>query len=176
MKKFLTLLAAATVFSANAAPEISRLEPEFWFAGMKNSSLQIMVYGKNIRSTNCDVHYPGIKVDSVVRLDNQDYMLVYLDTPNAQSGVFNLEFSDRKKTVKIPFELRRREKKGSERTSFSNADVLYQLMPDRFAQGSLNSPLPPLNPYTVNRPNPSLRHGGNLEGIRQHHIYKQCLP
>ena len=61
---------------------------------------------------------------------------------------------------------------GSERKGFTNADVLYMLMPDRFAQGPHHLPqIKGMNPYTEDRTKPSLRHGGDLEGIREHLDY-----
>lgn len=45
-------------------------------------------------------------------------------------------------------------------------------MPDRFASGSTaNDQVKGMRAYTTNRNEPSLRHGGDLEGIRQHLDY-----
>ena len=58
---------------------------------------------------------------------------------------------------------------GDKRIGFSNEDVLYMLMPDRFANGNLkNDTFKAMRDKTCNRADPSLRHGGDLEGIRQH--------
>ena len=88
-----------------------------------------------------------------------------------------LTFEVGKKTVKYPYTLKERQKAGKDHLGFSNADVLYMLMPDRFAKGETTD-VPKkgktalvLNPYKEDRSQPSLRHGGNLEGIRQHLDY-----
>ena len=36
------------LISLNANAQIQRVEPPFWYAGMKNPELQILFYGKNI--------------------------------------------------------------------------------------------------------------------------------
>ena len=61
---------------------------------------------------------------------------------------------------------------GDKRMGFTNADVLYMLMPDRFADGSQkNNAVKTKYSYKIDRSQPSLRHGGDLEGIRQHLDY-----
>ena len=70
--KFLAISLLAT-FAAHAAVNIDRVEPTNWYAGMKNPSLQLMVYGKGIKQANVSTDYAGVKVDSVVRLDSPDY-------------------------------------------------------------------------------------------------------
>ena len=77
----------------NAANRISRIDPCNWYVGLKNSSLQLMVYGKNIREAQCSVNYPNVKVDSVVKLDSPNYLLVYLNVKGAQAGTMKLKFS-----------------------------------------------------------------------------------
>ncbi|WP_276816854.1 glycoside hydrolase family 13 protein [Segatella maculosa] len=151
-----------------AATKIDRIEPANWFVGMKNSSLQLMVYGKNIRNSHVSVDYPGVKVDSLVRLDSPDYLLVYLNISGAKAGDMTISFDGKK--VKYP--LQAREMSGDKRMGFTNSDVLYMLMPDRFSSGrNLTQPLKGMKPYRVDRSKPDLRHGGDLEGIRQHLDY-----
>lgn len=169
-------LAAFLSFAAStmnqAAPNISRIEPANWFAGMSDPSLQLMVYGQDISSADVSIDYPGASIDSIVRLQSPNYLLVYLNLSEAKPGTATLTFSQGKKQKKVEYIIKEREKEGSERMGFSNADVLYMLMPDRFAcAGDSEKAIEGLNEYTVDRSEPSLRHGGNLEGIRQHLDY-----
>lgn len=169
MKKIIFSLALfLSAMASLASTNIDRIEPANWFVGMKNSSLQLMVYGKNIRNSRVSVDYPGVKIDSLVRLDSPDYLLVYLNIGGAKPGEMMLNFNGKK--VKYP--LQAREMSGDKRMGFTNADVLYMLMPDRFASGrGITKPLKGMNPYVVDRSKPSLRHGGDLEGIRRHLDY-----
>ena len=151
-----------------AATKIDHIEPENWYVGMKNSLLQLMVYGKNIRDSRVSVDYPGVKIDSLVRLDSPNYLFVYLNLSGAKPGNMVLNIDGKK----VNYPLKARTMSGDKRIGFDNSDVLYMLMPDRFASGrNITKPMKGLNPYVVDRSKPSLRHGGDLEGVRQHLDY-----
>lgn len=173
MKKFLLSLSLMlSIMTVNAAVKVDRIDPTNWFVGMKNPSLQLMVYGEGIRSAEVTTDYAGVKVDSIVRLDSPNYLLVYLNLKDAKPGEMTLQFKNGKSTKKVKYELKAREKRGEERIGFTNADVLYMLMPDRFADGDpKNNDIKGMNTYKTDRSQPSLRHGGDLEGIRQHLDY-----
>ena len=172
MKKILTALLLGTTLTMNAAVKIDRIEPTDWYVGLKDASLQLMVYGKDIKTADVTTDYPGVKIDSLVRLDSPNYLLVYMNVKDAQPGTMTLLFQQGKQKKKVNYTLKAREKKGEERYGFSNADVLYMLMPDRFASGRTdNDQIKGLRPYKNDRTQPSLRHGGDLEGIRQHLDY-----
>ncbi len=155
----------------NAAQKIDRIEPTNWYVGMKNPSVQLMVYGKEIRSAEVSTNYPGVKIDSLVRLDSPNYLLVYMNIKDAQPGTMKLCFKTGKNKTNVNYELKARDMKGEDRQGFTNADVLYMLMPDRFASSGKNLEVKGLNAYKVDRSQPSLRHGGDLEGLRQHLDY-----
>lgn len=161
-----------SVITMNAAVKIDRIDPTDWYAGMKDPSLQLMVYGEGIASADVTTDYEGVSVDSIVRLDSPNYLLVYLNVGGAKPGEMTLQFKNGKASKKVKYRLKAREKRGEERTGFTNADVLYMLMPDRFADGDPNNnDIKGLNAYKTDRSQPSLRHGGDLEGIRRHLDY-----
>ena len=169
MKKILISLALIlSSMTMRAATKIDHIEPENWYVGMKNSSLQLMVYGKNIRDSRVSVDYPGVKIDSLVRFDSPNYLFVYLNLSGAKPGNMVLNIDGKK----VNYPLKARTMSGDKRIGFDNSDVLYMLMPDRFASGrNITKPMKGLNPYVVDRSKPSLRHGGDLEGVRQHLDY-----
>lgn len=173
MRKFLLSLSfIMTALGMNAAVKIDRVEPTDWYVGMKDPSLQLMVYGEGIREAQVSTDYPGVRVDSLVRLDSPNYLLVYLDLSGAQPGEMKLRFTLGKSKKDVSYRLKARAMAGEERKGFSNADVLYMLMPDRFAQGKDHkAQVKGMNPYVEDRSKPSLRHGGDLQGIRDHLDY-----
>jgi len=152
---------------------IDRIEPTDWFVGMVNPVLQLMVYGPGIGLVDdVTTDYTGVTVDHVVRLDSPNYLLVYLDLSQAQPGTMTLTFVRGKARQRVDYQLKLREKCGYERRGFTSADVLYLLMPDRFAQGKgHNAHVNGMRPYREDRRQPSLRHGGDLNGIREHLDY-----
>ena len=152
----------------NAAVKVDRIDPTFWYAGMKNPTVQLMLYGKNIKQAEVTTDYPGATIERIVQLDSPNYLLVYLNLSGAQPGEMTLKVDGKK----VKYQLKQREKAGAERHGFTNEDVLYMLMPDRFASGSSdNDQIKGMNAYKNDRTQPSLRHGGDLEGIRQHLDY-----
>ncbi|MCD8291759.1 MAG: glycoside hydrolase family 13 protein [Prevotella sp.] len=173
MKKFfLSLSLLLSFMTMEAAVNIERIEPTDWFVGMKNPSLQLMVYGEGIQTADVTTDYNGVKIDSLVRLDSPNYLFVYLNIKDAQPGEMTLTFTNGKSTKKVKYQLKAREMSGEQRIGFTNADVLYMLMPDRFADGNLdNNDIKGMNAFKTDRTQPSLRHGGDLEGIRQHLDY-----
>ena len=155
--------------SAAKKAVIDRIEPTDWYVGLKNPQVQLMVYGKGIRDVeNVSTDYPGVRIDSLVRLDSPNYLLIYMNIKEAQPGTMTLNFGK----TKVPYQLKQREMSGDKRMGFTNADVLYMLMPDRFAQGA-NHPkqIKGMRNYVEDRSKPSLRHGGDLNGIREHLDY-----
>ena len=156
-----------------AAPNVTRIDPTNWFADMQDPTLQLMVYGKDIKFADVTTDYPNVKIDSLVRLDSPNYLLVYLNLKGAKPGEVTLTFSNKngKKTTK-KFQLKAREMAGADRKGFDISDVLYMLMPDRFANGNpKNDVIKGMEDQLCNRNEPSLRHGGDLEGLRQHLDY-----
>ena len=166
---FLMALTAQVMTMSAAKTVIDRIDPTDWFVGMKNPQVQLMVYGKDIAAVKeVSTDYPGVKIDSVVRLDSPNYLLVYMNLRDAKAGTMTLKF-DKKK---VEYTLKNREMSGKKRMGFTIADVLYMLMPDRFAQGANHNPqVKGMRSYVEDRSKPSLRHGGDLNGIREHLEY-----
>ena len=132
----LTALVAPMLTMSAAKMKIDRIEPTDWFVGMKNPQVQLMVYGQGIRDVqDVTTDYPGVRIDSLVRLDSPNYLLIYMNLRDAQPGTMTLTLkADRQKLI-AKYQLKQREMSGDKRMGFTNADVLYMLMPDRFAQG-----------------------------------------
>ena len=182
MKKLLILVlllsATITVCAAKPKPVIDRIDPTDWFVGMKNPSVQLMVYGKGIRDAqSVTTDYPGAVIDSLVRLDSPNYLLVYMNLKGVQPGTMKLTFQVKNEKGKVKkevvdYQLKAREMASDKRMGFTIDDVLYLLMPDRFAQGpNHQAQLKGMRSYKEDRNAPSLRHGGDLEGLRQHLDY-----
>ena len=176
MKRILLLALVLICMTMSAQVKIDRIEPTDWYVGMKDPSLQLMVYGKDIRSADVKIDYPGVKIDSLVRLDSPNYLLVYLNLDGAQPGTMKLQFTNNGKKKTVSYVLKQRAMAGADHKGFSNADVLYLLMPDRFANGNpKNDVVKGMRDQNCDRKYPSLRHGGDLAGIQQHLDYFKQL-
>jgi len=172
-KTLLTFILFIIAVSMNAAVNIDKIEPSFWYTGMKNPELQLMVYGQNIGSSDVSVDYPGVYLTSTVRLESPNYLLLYLKLgKNVAPGKIKITFLQGKNKNIQFYELKQRAMKGSERIGFDASDVLYMLMPDRFANGNTNNDNnKALAPSVADRKDPNARHGGDLAGIKKHLDY-----
>lgn len=172
------LLCAAMAGNAVAAISVDKIDPPYWWTGMHDTALQLQIHGNDIREAEFSTDYPGVTVDSIVRLDgNPNWQYVYLNiSPDTKPGVMKLKWKSGKKSISRDFELKeRREMKGAQ--GFSASDVLYMIMPDRFASGGVKHPdANTLKNQTVDdRKNPNARHGGDLKGISDHIDYIDTL-
>ena len=172
---FLSLLLALFASSTLSADNL-RIEPTFWWSGMKNPELQLMVYGKDIAGYLPSVKYPGVQLKSSEALESPNYLLIYLDVENAKPGRFDITFTKDKKSFNYSYELKARKPNADRIKGFDSSDVLYLIMPDRFANGDpSNDQIPMRTSYKVDRNSPNARHGGDLAGIEQHLDYIEDL-
>lgn len=158
--------------------KIERLEPAFWWAGMKNPELQIMVYGPGIADARVQTDYPGVTLKEAVKLESPNYLFIYFNlSPDVRPGKFDIRLTLGKERYNVPYELKEREANSFERGGFDASDVLYLIMPDRFADGDPQTNVIPTMrfPAKVDRNDPNARHGGDLQGIEQHLNYIQNL-
>lgn len=181
-KFFATIASSVAAFSIMAAPQIDIVDPPYWWTGMENDTLQIMIYGDDIRDCHVNVDYPGVKLLDVARLDNPNYQFLYLlVTDEAQPGTINITLNDlklrRNSQAVIPYELRQRDANARDIKGFDASDVLYLIMPDRFADGNPdnNRNINLKNDVKDDRSNPNGRHGGDIKGITDHLDYIENL-
>ncbi len=164
-KKAIVLL---LIFVSNSAFsqefEINRVEPPNWWVGMNNSELQIMVYGKNIGNTIVEIKSDKVRLVKTHTTDNPNYIFIDIKVLyGAKSGFFQINFIDKYRIVqKYKYELK--ERKNRER-GFSQEDVVYLIMPDRFANGIRENDNSDLMLEKADRNNPNGRHGGDIQGI-----------
>jgi glycosidase len=172
MKRIISLYLLILITLSLSAASIERVEPMFWWAGMNNPNLQLMIYGKEIGTTQVLIDHEGIALKSVSQVENLNYLFVDLDIANAIPGTFPVKFIRNGEIVaEIVYELKRRESGSAERKGFDARDALYLIMPDRFANGD------PGNDYIEGmqeKPNRSFRggrHGGDIKGLEDNLDY-----
>lgn len=157
---------------AARAMEIKKVAPSFWWAGMKNPELQILLYGEDLALSDVSVSGEGIYLKETVRQDNPNYLLLYLDLSEAKAQTFQILLKNGKKKVQIPYELKSRVRKGEDVKGFTSEDVLYLIMPDRFANGNPeNDVIDEMREKKVDRTDSFARHGGDIQGISSHLDY-----
>ena len=163
--------------AAVSAPA-SRIDPTFWWVGMKNPKLQLLVYAPGISASTLSLDYPGVTLEGTQKLESPNYLLVNLTiSPAARPGQLKLNFRGNKKTTYL-YELRARTTPGDQTKvqGINSSDFIYLLMPDRFANGDpKNDVVRSSRAPRVARDSMYARHGGDLKGIENHFNYLKEL-
>ena len=114
-RTILTIMAVISLFSwlapAKAATTIQKVAPTFWWAGMNNPELQILLYGNNIKGADVSLSAQDVFVKEVVKQENPNYLLIYLDLSEAKAQKFDILLKNGKKVTKVPYELKERTRK-----------------------------------------------------------------
>jgi glycosidase len=161
MKKILLLW----LISCAAFAQIERVEPPFWFAGMNLSKVQILFYGKNIAQYEVSVSHK-IVIENIKKTENPNYVFVTINTENTPVTELTFSFKNKGKVAFThKYELKQRRPNSKLRKGFDSSDVIYLLMPDRFANGNTNNDSEKSVTEKSNRQLPGGRHGGDIDGI-----------
>lgn len=147
------------------AQVVQRMEPLNWWEGMQNSRVEIMLYGPKIAEHTIQVE--GLTVMQQLRTENPNYIFVTVETKDRKAGKYPIVLSNSRGRIvqKLEFELKERRPNSANRSSFDASDVVYLLMPDRFANGNPNNDSHPSVKEKADRTKPGGRHGGDIEGI-----------
>lgn len=173
----LTMLLAQPLQAQKKAP-FDRVEPPFWFTGMKNAEVQLLFYNKstNLAEYVPSISYPGISVSNVTTETNPHYLFVTLKiNEGVKPGQVPIIFTNGKKKITYNYELRNKNSSGNRIQGFNSSDVVYLIMPDRFANGDVKNDSLPGMLEGAHREKPESRHGGDLRGISQHLDYIKDL-
>lgn len=178
-----TLLGTTTASAAelHAKPPtelqaIQQVEPPSWWVGLQHSQLQLMVHGQQIAARTVALHYPGVKLLSVTRVANPNYVFIDLEIqPSAQAGTLDLEFiaaTDANDKLHYAYPLLARASGSAQRRGFDASDVILNLVPDRFANGDpSNDNLLGFIDQADRGNDVKGRHGGDIQGISDHLDY-----
>ncbi|PAP75622.1 glycoside hydrolase family 13 protein [Rubrivirga marina] len=154
-----------------AAQTVERVEPAFWWAGMHHPELQVMLYGEDVgRARATLAETPGVTLDRVVAVENPNYLFLEMTVgPDAEAGPLALTLEGPDGTQTLDYELRERSRRpGSYAQGFSSEDVIYLMMPDRFANGDESNDSIPGMLEGADRSDPNARHGGDFAGVLEH--------
>ncbi len=171
----ITMILMLMYLSVNtfAKNSLDRVEPAFWWVGMNNPELQLLIYGENISELKAEIEYPGVTLERRVLVESPNYQFLYLNIDkSAKAGSFDIRFTRKGKTaLKYSYELKARKDGSAAREGYNSSDVMYLITPDRFANGNPGNDNMPGMKEQANRADENGRHGGDLEGIINHLDY-----
>ncbi len=169
-----SLIALVACSSDDAVPAaregIDRVEPPFWWTGFEHRELQLLVRAGGIADYTPSVSAKGVSVSRVEQGDSPNYLFVYLDIgPAATPGTFDVVFEKDDERIAVAYELR--ERIPDHVGTYDSSDVMYLITPDRFANGDPANDSVEGYADGLDREDDYGRHGGDIEGMRQHLDY-----
>jgi glycosidase len=157
---FVFLFISASIYS-----QIDKMEPPFWYTGMHNPELHILFYGKNIAQNEVSVSNEMV-ITNIRKTENPNYIFVTIDTKDIPASDFVFTFKNKNKVAFTKkYSLKQRRENSALRKSFDASDMMYLIMPDRFANGNPKNNNDKTLIEKADRNIPGGRHGGDIEGI-----------
>ncbi|MBQ4821952.1 glycoside hydrolase family 13 protein [Aquimarina sp. MMG016] len=176
------LLATVFIFGtsfmsqAQKKENIKHVEPPFWWVGMKNSNLQLLIHGDNIAKYDASIDYPGVQLKTSNKVENPNYLFLDISiSETANPGNLKIRFKNGKTTFDHTYTLKSRENSGRNGQLVTPSDVMYLITPDRFANGDVTNDSTDDTIEKENRKDMNGRHGGDLKGILDHFEYIEEL-
>ena len=183
MKKIILFVLSVAAFCscANFSPEtvadatsvqVSRVEPLSWWVGMR-TPLQLMIQGKDISTYDLSIEGgSGVSVNKITKAESPNYVFADIKiSANAKAGIYYLVFSKNGESFKYPYEIHSRKENSASRESFTTKDMIYLIMPDRFANGDPSNDSTENTDEKADRSAFFGRHGGDIRGIMDHLDY-----
>jgi len=160
-----------------AGGKLSHVEPPHWWTGMQETRLQILVHGTQIGLADVRISHPQVTLQQVHKVENPNYLFLDVSIPpQTRPGMVTLHFKPKDGPgFDYSYELKARDPQSAERIGFGAEDVLYLLMPDRFANGDPGNDNIAGMREIANRQDPDGRHGGDMRGIRNQISYLEKL-
>ncbi len=173
MRKNIVWIIVLLLIAIRSQAGITRIDPPFWWVGMRNPEVQLMIYGENIAGANVVIDCEEILIKRIIRGVSDRYLFIDLEMkPNLIPGFYKLKLSRDKKILgEYSFEFKARQAGSANRPRFDARDAIYLIMPDRFANGNPDNDNIASMLEKADRNRPNGRHGGDIAGIRQHLDY-----
>ena len=155
------------------SPVVTSIDPPNWWAGLPNPML--LVRGENLTGAAFVVDAGKVKIVRTQISANGHWAFLWLNTETAAAQTVQLTVKTAQGKTQMPFVLEKRHAATAGFQGFSSKDVMYLIMPDRFADGDQSNDAPADAPGTYDRSKPRAYHGGDLRGIEEHLGYLQQL-
>ena len=163
--------------SPQSPPEVTKVEPPSWWARHTINPVRLLVRGKNLAGARVRSVNPAVRVSDVFVNKNATYLFASVSiNPAARPGEYPLTLETAAGRTTIPFSIEPTLEARTHFQGITTDDVIYLIMPDRFADGDQSNDAPTGSPGAANdRKNPRAYHGGDLRGVIDHLPYLKDL-
>jgi neopullulanase len=170
MLKLLLVSLAIPVWSE--PPSITKVEPPDWWAAHTINPVRLLLHGAGLQGATVSAP-AGLSISDVRSNERGTYLFASLTIPpSTRPGTYVLLVHAAEGEAKVPFRVNAALQPSARLPGFSPADVVYEIMPDRFANGDPGNDGPPA---LLDRNNASAYHGGDFKGIIDHLAYVEDL-
>lgn len=162
---------------ASAQPKISKIEPPSWWAGHTINPVRLLIRGENLKNAIVKSANNSLKTSNVRINERGDYLFVDLTIEKrAKPGKYPLAIESANGKTVFDFEINSPLDSRTNFQGITNDDIIYLIMPDRFANGDTSNDAPADAPASANgRQNPRAWHGGDFRGIKNNLPYLKEL-
>jgi glycosidase len=156
-------------------PAVTKVEPPSWWIGL-SSEVMLLLSGHNLQANEVSCNLPTLTVTHTQSAAAGSYLFVWLKiATDTRSGTAVCRITTSTGTTSFELPLASRSPTAGKFRGLSQSDVIYLIMPDRFANGDPTNDQPADAPNSYDRANLRAYHGGDLRGIRQHLPYLKDL-
>lgn len=161
---------------SSKAQEVKIIDPPFWWANMPVTELQIQLYGDDLGKYRATLNYDGVEINRQMAVDSPNYLFIYLDiSGKAKPGKLDIVLKSEDESITVPYNLLEREPAEGRYQGFDSKDVIYLMMPDRFANGNPDNDSIEGMLESADRSNPQRRQGGDIQGVVENLNYIKDL-
>jgi glycosidase len=136
----------------------------------------LLVQGENLSNAKISVSYQQVRITNSEASADGHYVFIYLDEPvGTKPGTAHFRLETTGGSTTFDFPIRERAPLSGRAQGVSESDVIYLLMPDRFADGDTSNDDPANAKGHFSRADDHAYHGGDLKGVTQHIDYLHDL-
>jgi glycosidase len=158
-----------------AAPAVTKVEPPSWWVGL-TPDVMLLLSGHDLEATHVSCNLPTLSVSRTQSAAGGNYLFVWLKIgTDTKSGTAVCRITAPKGTTSFELPLAARTPTLGKFQGLSQDDVMYLIMPDRFANGDPANDEPADAPGSHDRSKPRAYHGGDLLGVKSHLPYLKDL-
>lgn len=156
------------------APRVDKVDPPNWWGNHSINPVRLLVHGANLGGARFEC--PRLSCSKVSTNAAGTYAFVDVTIPKgAVAGAYPLTLRAAGGSVRVPFTVSAPLANLGRFQGYGPDDVLYLIMPDRFANGDTTNDRPSGQMDLIDRAKGRYYHGGDLAGVKQKLPYLKGL-
>ncbi|MEP7213936.1 MAG: alpha-amylase family glycosyl hydrolase [Acidobacteriota bacterium] len=173
-----SLLAAHCLLLTISAqsPSVQKVDPPSWWAESTIKPVRVLIKGANLGGARVESTTPGLTAANFKSSANGHYLFADIAIgESVKPGDYTLKVTGNGGSANFTFSVFTPVQRYGNYSGFSTDDVIYFLMPDRFADGDPTNNDPAKSKGLYDRSKPRHYHGGDLQGVIDHLPYIKSL-